>query len=417
MAEEDKQEDIEPIPEVPPIPIAFLGSTDITFIGEEIERGVGPNENFGLAPLERGVLEDIAEGKGFDPEDPEVKQSIDDALVIINEAIARDQQTDLDLTLDAAGKLVQVPGMGEEVDDPDLQEDQNHGDVKEDKADEVESPKDPGGDTAPPDPDPLVPGSVIQMPDTKNGADAYWKLRDSASDGVSLFAADLKEAIEAKAFGTEKSPYPPLYNGGSFVAGYDKNSKLVIYYITAVAGNYQTKLEDLRAAVGAFVVDVNYLGVASSAQVQMLLIPTYNEGAGGCGDACADDSLAFELHPRTGDHLTGYHYDAASSGGSWNDEERAGGATRNDTFDIYTDSAGLSLGTCGITLRMVEYVSVASSMSLHRLLTFDKCGKLTNVSAAIETAITLPAAASSTHTHTVDVTTGSSTQATSAPVG
>ena len=369
MAEEDKQEDIEPVPEVPVAPVFSLGSTDITFIGEEIERGIGPNENFGLAPLERGALEDIAENKGFDPEDPEVKQSIDDALVVINEAIAKDQQTDLDLTLDDAGKLVQTPRIGEEVDDPDLQEDENHGDAKADTPDEVENPKDPGGDTAAPEPDPLVPGSVIQMPSTKNGADAYWKLRDSASDGVSLFAADLKEAIEAEAFGTEKSPYPPLYNGGSFVAEYDKHNRLVVYFIVAVAGNYQTKLEDLWASVGAFVVDVNYLGIASSAQVQMLLIPIYNEGAGGCGDACADDSLAFDAS----DFVASNAY--------------AGSGFTGATWDITSPPAN----KCGFKIQVVEhaFVSVYATgppreyglILWQRELTLDKCGKITNVGA------------------------------------
>tara|TARA_Y100001938_G_scaffold151214_1_gene247649 strand:- start:8021 stop:9244 length:1224 start_codon:yes stop_codon:yes gene_type:complete len=354
------------------------------------------------------AAEKFEEDHGFDPrpkiaaagklDDPDLQALWSNMRVAAEEA-AKAAENDEDAALKELGKALAgagainpedvIPSSNLAVDEfgnliSNLPEEKEE-DFKEHDAemDAPANPEDPGGDRAAPDPDPLVDGTVIQMPSSKNGADAYWKLRDSASDAVGLFADDLKAALEDEAFGTEKSPYAPNYNGGDFLVGYDKNDKLVMYYIATVAGNFQTKLADLRDSIGATVVDVDYMGVASEAQVQLLLVPMYNEAAGGCGDVCGD-TLPFELHPQDGLYKWGYHYNAPSSGGSWSDAERAGGAARNETFNIVNDATGISLGTCGFTIRMVEYVSTASSICLHRLLTFDKCGTLTGVSASIE---------------------------------
>ena len=375
----DQEDDANKPPEVdaPDPNPEKIEAANITFEGQEV---VGKGDLF--VELVDIALEKL-EGQ-FNIEDEEVarnrRAALLEAVADIDEFRAEGGEGALHLALDEAGNLVNLnpdpPVPVEPAEEPDFQD-------HDAEMDAPANPEDPGGDSAGADPDPLVSGRIIEMPSSKNGADAYCKLLDAASASYSEFSDALKQAIEDDAFTTDESPYPPLYNGGDWLAIHDKNGKFVLIYLMSFDGKYQTELTAFDPDITSCTVSAKHLGLATDADVTLLLIPMYNEAAGGCGDVCGD-TLPFELHPQDGLYKWGYHYNAPSSGGSWSDGERAGGAARNETFNIVNDATGISLGTCGFTIRMVEYVSTASSICLHRLLTFDKCGTLTGVSASIE---------------------------------
>ena len=255
---------------------------DITFFGQDI---VGKGD---LETTLTDVLKNRGGGWGDDLKEKTLEEeeyarnaedSIKQAAELMRVAQEKGEEGDLHLALDDSGKLVETAPGAFEV-DPFANVPAEQAKPKIDPADDVAkggaNPDDPKGDQAAPDPDPLVMSTVIEMPSTKNGADAYWKLLDATEDAATDFADAVKNAIEDGSFIRVDSPYPPLYCGGDYLAGYDKHDNFILYKTAVKAGSFQSNLSGLRGDIPFFVVYASYLGVSADAQVMMMLVPLFN---------------------------------------------------------------------------------------------------------------------------------------------
>ena len=330
-------------------------AANITFEGKEV---IGKGDL--LTELAGIVLEKL--GDDFVPEDEETARNrlaaLHQAVTDIDAFRAKGGEGDLHLALSEAGHLVHL-----DPEPPAPVEAPVEGDPFAEHVAEMivpANPEDPGGDAASADPDPLVAGRIIEMPSSKNGADAYCKLLDAASDSYSKFSDALKEAIEDDAFTTDESPYPPLFNGGDWLAIHDKNGNFVLIYIRNFDGKYQTELTAFDPDITSCTVSAKHLGLATEADVTLLLIPMYNEAAGGCGDACASG---------TADDITNF---SGYIPGNWsigNDATDKCGFKFTVVEHVYVSAGGTYLGsdydyTLGQWLREIRVDSCGTLVSI-----------------------------------------------------
>ena len=298
---------------------------------------------------------------------------------------------------------------------------------------EREDPPPPPADKKQADPDPFV-NSIVEMPA------GYWDQRDAASDGVSLFAADLSSALSAEAWG---EGHMPCYNG-DFIAGKDSNGKLRIDFAMAIDEDFQKDLSGI--GLGLCETEFKYLGLAGDKEAKLCVIPIYNEACCNGGSSVEDKcdptgSGTPTLEPKDLSSFSSGFY----GGHSWSLNREIG-------------SSPAFPGNCGFKITFVEhcYVSVGGlsgydyTLGQHfREARFDNGGALVSISDrkwsiddtsnVIDTSVvpgseydymwqdqdTTTFVPTSTynahisdynaHTHDVDTTTGSSSEETTAP--
>ena len=207
-----------------------------------------------------------------------------------------DQETLSGLTMREAGVEKPIGSQPEPEPEPEVTK---AGDVE--KPENKPGPENEHGDEPDPEPDPFYE-SIIEMPSkNENGADAYWKLLDAGSDNISEFADAIKDALADEAWHHKRQgfPSPPLWKG-DFIAGYDKNDKLYMVFLTTVTSaglkneeddGLQTDLANLRDSIGSITVPIGDFGFDpdTGAELEILVIPIYNEAAGASGPSCSEN--------------------------------------------------------------------------------------------------------------------------------